>query len=183
MTNAQVLLLSGVVAVAVFSAGALAAVVLGSVDEAVPTEAAVQPSFRPEQSAASAPWSTLPQRESNLRWGFQLPSGNIACIVDGRESPASASCVIRKHGYEPPPSLPTNCASGAAHRFDLVEGQRPEISCVVAPADFGMPVQDYGRPVSAGSITCIADSRIGISCTDSTSGHFFRVSRETASAG
>ncbi len=46
----------------------------------------------------------------------------------------------------------------------------------------GLKTLDYGQTYSQGAITC--DSEVsGVTCTDTSTGHFFRVSRETYELG
>jgi hypothetical protein len=45
-----------------------------------------------------------------------------------------------------------------------------------------MPTLEYGQTRSAGTITCDSEPS-GMTCTDSTAGHFFRVSGESYQLG
>lgn len=121
--------------------------------------------------------------QSGLRWAFQTPTGNIGCLLDGTVTPATVSCVIREHTYEAQESLSPVCAPASPLRFEMTEGQSPSVGCVARSEGFGLPVQDYGQPISAGSIRCVSDIVSGVTCTDRRSGHFFQVAREAFTAG
>jgi hypothetical protein len=109
---------------------------------------------------------------------FQSPSGNIVCILDGN----SVACQIKQHTYAPPP--PGNCPLGGwSTTFALDPGQPPHHLCQGGMiADGPMPTLDYGQTRSAGPLTCDSEPS-GVTCTDSSTGHFFRVSRESYQLG
>jgi hypothetical protein len=109
---------------------------------------------------------------------FQTPSGNITCWVDDKV----ASCEVDNRSYEPPPG---NCA--LAQNFDwrhfwLEQGKSPEILC---DRQYDLPsamTLDYGQTFSVGVMTCDSEPA-GLTCTDNSTGHFFRVSRESYQLG
>jgi hypothetical protein len=45
-----------------------------------------------------------------------------------------------------------------------------------------VPILEYGQTSSAGSITCDSEPE-GMTCTDISSGHYFRMSRESNELG
>lgn len=110
---------------------------------------------------------------------FQSPSGNIACQINA----GGAVCDISDYTYQPPP--PPLCAQHISwgNRFVLDQGKAAEIVChgdtVRVP---GEPTLDYGQTKSAGTITCASDPS-GVKCTDSSTGHYFRVSRDSYDLG
>ncbi|WP_036359197.1 DUF6636 domain-containing protein [Mycobacterium asiaticum] len=111
---------------------------------------------------------------------FQSPSGNIFCIIaaDG------AACDIREYTYTPPP--PPECAQHIAwgSRFTLSPGKPGAIECHGDTLQLpGEPALAYGQTISAGSITCASSEQAGMKCTDSASGHYFRVSRDSFDLG
>ena len=115
---------------------------------------------------------------------FQSPSGNIVCIVTAltnRGAPAAA-CQVQRHTYTPPP--PGECHLGGwGSQIDLDQGNPAQFECVggvlaVPP----MSTLDYGQTRSAGTITCSSEQS-GMKCTDSSTGHFFRLSRESYELG
>lgn len=156
---------------------------------ATATTRSAQPARPRIPSARPLPMDPLPtqripeQAENQLRWVFQSPSGNIGCVMDGLVKPATVSCVIREHTYTVPGALGPGCTPGDSHRFDMAEGQPPSIACIASVDGFGLPVQDYGKPVSAGSITCVSEIDTGVTCNDSRTGHFFQVARQAYTAG
>jgi hypothetical protein len=110
---------------------------------------------------------------------FQSPSGNITCWVADNV----VSCVLFNRTYAPPLG---NCA--LAQNFDwrhfaLLKGQSPELLCDRNYDNPPSPMTlDYGQRYSAGVMTC--DSEIsGVTCTDTSTGHFFRASRESYQLG
>ena len=115
---------------------------------------------------------------------FQSPSGNFVCIMMVKASTGSsaAACQAQHHTYAPPP--PGQCHLGGwGSQFNLDEGNSPHFECVggvlaVPP----MPTLDYGQTRSVGTITC-ESQQSGVRCTDSSSGHFFRLSSDTYELG
>jgi hypothetical protein len=110
---------------------------------------------------------------------FQNPSGNITCWVADN----LVSCKLFERTYAPPPG---NCA--LAQNFDwrhfvLQQGTSPELLCDRQYDNPPAPMTlDYGQRYSAGVMTC--DSEIsGVTCTDTSTGHFFRASRESYQLG
>jgi hypothetical protein len=103
---------------------------------------------------------------------FQSPGGNIACNL----GPSGAVCDIGDHTYTPPPT-PADCHLGWGDRFSLDQGSAATIQChgdtLRVP---GLTTLDYGQSLSSGSITCADSQSSGVTCTDNSSGHFFRVS-------
>ena len=110
---------------------------------------------------------------------FQSPSGNIYCVLD---SPGVA-CDISDFDYQPPP--PPECGKHLAwgNRFVLTTGQPAAIHChgdTLRVA--GEPTLEYGQTMSAGTLTCDSEPT-GMTCTDSSTGHYFRVSRDSYELG
>ncbi|QLL05626.1 DUF6636 domain-containing protein [Mycobacterium vicinigordonae] len=111
---------------------------------------------------------------------FQSPSGNIVCMLDS----TGAACDIQEYTYTPPP--PPECAQHIkwGNRFTLTAGKPGQIECHGDTlAMSGEASLNYGQTISAGSITCASSEQAGIKCTDSSSGHFFRVSRDSFQLG
>jgi len=115
---------------------------------------------------------------------FQSPSGNIVCIMTASASTGSpaAACQVQHHSYAPP--SPDQCQLGGwGSQIGLDQGNPPHFECVggvlaVPP----MPTLDYGQTRSVGAITCESEPS-GVRCTDSSTGHFFRLSRESYGLG
>jgi hypothetical protein len=114
---------------------------------------------------------------------FQSPSGNIYCLIGMHgDGASSADCQVQQHTYAVPPS--GDCHLGGwGSEFSLDQGKPVELVCqggvlTVPP----MPTLDYGQTRSVGVITCDSEPA-GMTCTDSSTGHFFRVSQESYQLG
>ncbi|MCV7195922.1 DUF6636 domain-containing protein [Mycobacterium angelicum] len=110
---------------------------------------------------------------------FQSPSGNIYCTLDSM----GAACDISEYNYQPPP--PPECGKHLAwgSRFTLSAGAAGAIACHGDTLRIpGEPTLNYGQTASAGTITCVSEMS-GMKCTDSSSGHFFRVSKDAYQLG
>lgn len=114
---------------------------------------------------------------------FQSPSGNIYCLL-GTETDGTnrADCQVQQHTYPIPP--PGDCHLGGwGSQFSLKQGSPVELVCqggmLTGPP---LPTLDYGQTRSIGTITCRSDPA-GMNCTDDSTGHFFRVSRDSYRLG
>jgi hypothetical protein len=116
---------------------------------------------------------------------FQSPSGNIFCAI----GVGGVTCEIADHTYVLPPSPCEHSAWG--RRFHMEQGSAPVIQChndTIRPSysspgpNPDVPILDYGHPQLAGLFTCDSEPS-GLTCTDSSSGHLFRVSRESYQLG
>ncbi len=98
--------------------------------------------------------------------------------VDGK---SSAVCEIADHTWVAPPRAP-DCHLNWGSRFSLEQGSAAVFACY--HQELGTPGQtlDYGHTHSFGTITCDSEPA-GLTCTDSSTGHFFRVSRESYQLG
>lgn len=111
---------------------------------------------------------------------FQSPSGNIYCTL----SPSGAACDISEYTYTPPP--PPECGKHIAwgSRFTLAPGKPAQIEChgdtLQVPGEASLL---YGQTISEGTITCASNEQTGMKCTDSSSGHYFSVSRDAFKLG
>jgi len=119
---------------------------------------------------------------------FVTASGNIVCSVYADN--AGANCEVREHTWVAPAS--TRGPSGRACDFSFgglefyVSQAKPaKLGCYEGVSDFnapGLKTLDCGQTFSRGAITC--DSELsGVTCTDSATGHFFRISRENYELG
>ncbi len=110
---------------------------------------------------------------------FQSPSGNIYCVM----GTTGVACDISDYTYQPPP--PPECGKHLAwgNRFTLTPGSPAAIEChgdtLRVP---GEQTLNYGQTITAGTLTCDSEPP-GMKCTDSGSGHYFRVSRESFDLG
>lgn len=91
-------------------------------------------------------------------------------------------CEIRDHTYTAPPK-PEDCHLDWGDRVSLKPGSAPVVHCHGDTIfDAGMPTLPYGQTRWAGPIKCEAQPA-GVTCTDTPSGHFFRISRESLELG
>ena len=119
---------------------------------------------------------------------FVTPSGNIVCSIYADDS--GANCEVRDHTWVVPES--TNGPFGRACDFTFgglefyVSQAKPaNLGCYEGASKFdapGLKTLDYGQTYSRGAITCESEL-LGVTCTDTSTGHFFRVSRETYELG
>ena len=114
---------------------------------------------------------------------FETPSHNILCWV----SETMTGCQIVDYTYSVSP-LPPECKSGQyPGGFMLMSGQPAKLSCNDTPPGTyngirGHRTLDYGQSQTAGAMTCVSETS-GVTCTDTSSGHFFRVSRDSFQLG
>ncbi len=110
---------------------------------------------------------------------FQSPSGNIVCLLGA----VGVACDVSDYIYQVPPGPPCSQHIAWGNRFTLQKGQAAEMVChgdtLRVP---GEQTLGYGQTVSAGTITCSSDPS-GVKCTDSSTGHYFRVARDSYDLG
>jgi hypothetical protein len=131
---------------------------------------------------------------------FQSPSGDILCELlrdhnnwdPAKYGKGQITCQVQNSTY-PVPSrqyiaadgqLSTCYTNGWGSLFSLPEGRPPHLSCVGASPIFQQPLPrlEYGQSISLGSITC-ASELSAMTCTDTSSGRFFRVSPDSYQLG
>jgi hypothetical protein len=121
-------------------------------------------------------------------YDFVSPSGNIACAIyaDG----SGANCEIRDHTWVAPAS--THGPYGRACDFNfgglsiyVSQGKPAMLGCYEGVSKFNSPgdhTLGYGQKNSRGVITCESEPS-GVTCTDTATGHYFRISRESYELG
>jgi len=112
-------------------------------------------------------------------YAFQSPSGNIGCKMGA----GGAMCEIKDYTwFIPRPADYT--MGGKGNRFILDRGRAPIGGDWHSDHEFpdGAPTLDYGQTRTVGAITCDSEPS-GMTCTDSSTGHFFRVSRDSYQLG
>ncbi len=120
---------------------------------------------------------------------FASPSGNIRCILNGQDARLPiAMCQIGDHSYSVAPGLardqnggPCPPGSDLGRDFRLDQGQTAYVTCSYSAIGSGhglWPPLAYGQTKLLGTITCDSEPA-GMTCTDSGTGHFFRVSAES----
>jgi hypothetical protein len=118
---------------------------------------------------------------------FELPSADISCNLvnqpptDTHSLPNNfVQCDIVNQSWVPP-RPPPDGRPDATSTFLLVRGQPPVLG--YSPGTLAAADQvDYDQPVSGGAIICRSE-QLSVRCTDVTTGHFFRVSRESYELG
>jgi hypothetical protein len=118
---------------------------------------------------------------------FQSPNGNIGCdLRTGDDGTGIADCEIRDHTWVIPLPIPKCPNSGSGvWGWGLYQGKAPTpgFSCVAHTlGQPGLQTVDYGQTRSAGAITCDSEPS-GVTCTDTSTGHFFRVARDSYELG
>jgi len=112
-------------------------------------------------------------------WIFQSPTGNIACHI----SETGAACDIGQYHYTPPPR-PQNCQQGWGDRVAFDHGGGPAFfGCHWGSFLGQLPTQRYDTPLSAGAVTCELNEATGVTCRDTSSGHFFQMSQQSYQLG
>jgi len=113
---------------------------------------------------------------------FQSPTGNIVCLMGtGDDGKSRVDCEIADHTWLAPPRSP-DCPLNWGSRFRLEQGSAAVFACYHQVLTTPEQTLDYGQTRSAGTLTCDSEPS-GITCTDSSTGHFFRVSRGSYQLG
>jgi hypothetical protein len=131
--------------------------------------------------------------DTTSRYQFVSPSGNIACQMDQRaDGTADAWCKIQEHTWVEPES--GDCEVGylpgaigePAPELQLSQGDAPCLGFVMSQIFFSGPYApatlDYGQSHTVGTITCHSGPS-AVTCTDSSTDHFFRISRDSYQLG
>jgi hypothetical protein len=111
---------------------------------------------------------------------FTTPSGNIACMISPGFSDIAPSvrCDIATFTYTPPPA-PPDCHAVFGHSISLQQGRPPEFGCAHDTMVLShYPTTGYGDSAQQGPFRCDSTTE-GVLCTDNTSHHSFRLSRES----
>jgi hypothetical protein len=126
--------------------------------------------------------------EIHPRHEFVTPSGNIVCSI--YSDSAGVNCEVREHTWVAPASTdgpfgrPCDFNFGGL-QFYVSQAKPGMLGCYEGSSGFdgpGLKTLAYGQSYSHGVITC--DSELsGVTCTDTATGHFFRVSRENYELG
>jgi hypothetical protein len=119
---------------------------------------------------------------------FVTPSGNIVCSVysDG----SGVNCEVREHTWAAPASVHGPYGRACDFTFGGLEfyvsqAKPAKLGCYEGVSNFNRPghkTLDYGQTLSRGAISCDSEPS-GVTCTDTATGHFFRVSRDNYELG
>jgi hypothetical protein len=116
--------------------------------------------------------------QGDTYYQFQSPSGNIECAMGSLGNKAFASCEITDHMWQAPPR-PDRCEGTWGDRFALDQGVPASLVCSSDTLrSNGLPTLSYGSTWPVNPITCDSEPT-GMTCTDASTGHYFRVSRES----
>jgi hypothetical protein len=129
--------------------------------------------------AAVTAVGAAPNAHADTLYHFQSPSGNITCVMSALQGVTpQAACGIGDHTWVAPPR-PQVCMGGWGDQIDLDQGSPPALVCHSdTTRGGGLPPLQFGDRRSVASLTCESEPA-GIMCTDSTTGHFFRISRDS----
>jgi hypothetical protein len=111
---------------------------------------------------------------------FRSPSGNINCTLSTPGGDNAARCEVVDHTWSAPP--PPDCHMNSGDRFGLAQGGAAVVGCYGQEFPVAETTLGYGQSRSLGTITCDSEYT-GMTCTDSSTGHYFRVSRDTYELG
>jgi hypothetical protein len=111
---------------------------------------------------------------------FRSPSGNINCTLSTPGGENAARCEVVEHTWTVPP--PPDCHMNSGDRFGLAQGGAAVVGCYGQEFPVAESTLGYGQTRSFGTITCDSEYT-GMTCTDSSTGHYFRVSRDTYELG
>ncbi|MBB5162509.1 hypothetical protein [Mycobacterium sp. AZCC_0083] len=142
--------------------------------------------------AATVALPATAQADDNYQQ-FASPSGNIRCLLLESSAPAPmAMCQISDFTYSisqgaalkqnGEPCEP-NTVSGRDIRVD--QGKQAYVTCSYSAIGSGFgqwPALAYGQARSLGALTCGSEPA-GMTCTDGSTGHFFRMSRDSYQVG
>jgi hypothetical protein len=117
---------------------------------------------------------------------FKSPTENIWCDL-APNLDGAATCEIREHSWPTPLSRSgqaCNFTLGGLH-YNLFPGEPSDATCYEGAGLVDTPnveTLDYGQTRNFGAITCDSEPD-GVTCTDSSTGHFFRLSSDTYQVG
>jgi hypothetical protein len=106
---------------------------------------------------------------------FRSPSGNINCTLSIPGGDNAARCEVVDHTWTAPP--PADCHLNSGDRFYLTQGNAAFVGCYAQEFPVAESTLEYGQTRSFGTITCNSEYT-GMTCTDNSTGHYFRVSRD-----
>jgi hypothetical protein len=108
---------------------------------------------------------------------FQSPSGNITCALSSYGGDDSVECGVAEHDWVAPPQEP-GCHLNWGSRILLNQPAGALFACYGQELPAPERTLGYGSTWSVGAITCDSETA-GMTCTDSSTGHYFFVSRQT----
>lgn len=128
--------------------------------------------------AALAAMAPTPMARAEIFYQFQSPSGDIDCAMGALDNNAYTSCEIADHTWVAPQRPPV-CEGVWGDRIEMYQGSAPTLVCSSDTLrGSGFPTLPYGQGWSVMSITCNSEPS-GMTCTDASTGHFFRIARDS----
>jgi hypothetical protein len=103
--------------------------------------------------------------------GFQSPSGNIGCYMNGK----SARCDIVKHDWVAPPK-PPSCELDWGQGVVVGRHGKAEFVCAGDTAINEEQVLGYGESISRGRFRCVS-KETKVKCVNERSDHGFKLSK------
>src|SRR6185312_4382446 len=143
----------------------------------VPT-ATVTVTPAPAPTPAPVPTAVAQQASHST---FQSPSGTINCMMYASGGETGARCEVVDHTWAAPPRSP-DCPLNWGDRFYLTQGGDAGFGCYHQEFPTAERTFGYGQTQSLGTLTCESEPT-GMTCTDSSTGHYFRVAREIYELG
>ncbi|WP_067383662.1 DUF6636 domain-containing protein [Mycobacterium sp. 1164966.3] len=109
---------------------------------------------------------------------FQSPSGDIACAMGSLGNKAFADCEITDHAWVAP-ARPDRCEGEWGDRLELRQGTAAGFVCNSdSLRGSNLPTLTYGSAWTVNPLTCDSEPT-GMTCTDGSTGRYFRLSRES----
>ncbi len=103
--------------------------------------------------------------------GFQSPSGNIGCYIDG----SGARCDIRERDWSPPPS--SGCELDYGQGISIDPSGNAGFVCAGDTALSDEPPLPYGAGIQSGAIRCVS-TEVEMVCSNVDNGAGFALSRQ-----
>jgi hypothetical protein len=130
---------------------------------------------------------------------FQSPSGDVLCVMlrnhdindPANNGRVDSTCQVQNPTYAVPPrqyvagdgQLGFCFLAGWGSQFSLPQGSPPHLDCVGGVLLWPpLPTLENGQAMSLGAITCASEPS-AMTCTDTSSGRFFRVSHDSYELG
>jgi hypothetical protein len=104
--------------------------------------------------------------------GFQSPSGNIGCYMDG----TSVRCDIVKRAWTPPPK-PPSCELDWGQGVAVGRHGKAEFVCAGDTAINEEQVLGFGESISRGRFRCVS-KETKMKCLNERSDHGFKLSKQ-----
>lgn len=116
---------------------------------------------------------------ADTEYDFQSPSGNIACSMTNND----VQCDLGNHTFQTPGTC-RKPAPGVAVSMRTDDTAPPPVGCDMYASLFSSswPTLNYGQTHSVGTITCDSETS-GVTCTTTSTGHFFRLSSDSYQVG